>query len=63
MGHSSWCRGGRVELGGPDRVVGGDEEYVSPGPAEGEVHGAREVDLAEEAAELVEHLHAADEDE
>ena len=39
-----------LEDGGPDGGVGGDEEDVAVGPAEGEVDGAGQADLAEQLA-------------
>ena len=49
-----------VAFGGPDRVVRGDEQDVAIRPAEGEVDGARETDLADQVAARVEDLHAAE---
>jgi hypothetical protein len=44
----------------PDRAVGGDEEDVPVGAAEGEVHCPGKADLAEERAVGVEHVDTAD---
>src|SRR5206468_10206866 len=41
---------GRVQDGGPDGRVGGDEEDVAARAAEGEVDGAGKVDLADQVA-------------
>src|SRR5438034_3862231 len=44
---------------GPDRRVDGDVEDVPVGAAEGEVDGARELDLADELTGRIEDLQAA----
>src|SRR5215211_2519221 len=55
-----WSGAGSGERGGPDRFVGGDEEDVPLGPAEAEVDGAGQLDLADEVAAPAEDLDAAE---
>src|SRR5215212_1679831 len=53
--HSRWS--GCGEDRGPHRVLRRDEQHVSIGAAEGEVHGSRKLDLADQVAIRREDLH------
>ena len=58
VGHGSGSF--RGQFSDPDRGVGGDEQQVALGPAEAEVHGAGQPDLADQLARGVEHLDAGE---
>ena len=58
VGHESGSF--RGQFSDPDRRVGGDEQQVAFGPAEAEVHGAGQADLADQLTAGVEHLDAGE---